>query len=284
MRGTAIGVRYIDGRGYYTVSEVAQAAGVSAQTVRVWERHGTVRSRRTPGGHRLFDADARRAVIDRAATQRREAAVEVAVPDPAAQVTDWELASTGARVRAARERARLTQQSVADSAGISRSLLSAIERGESGVSMTVFSRIAVALGIPMSEFAPPMPVTQRLLRAAHRPRTVLGSGVTWEELATAGHTMAPAVMYAEPGASSGGAITVVLENFITVLDGQLSFHLTYTGEDVELSAGDALMIPAGHSYSWINTGHTVARSLWVEQLEDPGRPSRPDQAPRERQG
>lgn len=259
-------MRNIDGENYYTVSEVAAAAGVSAQTIRVWDRRSRARSRRTPGGHRLFNAEAMNEMVQRAAMQRREAAAHhVAIPPPA-DITGEEVAATGARIRAARTRAGLTQRTVADHVGISRSLLSAIERGESGVSMNVFSRIAEAVGIPMSELAPPAPPTQRLIRPDQRPRTVLGAGVAWEELATAGHLMAPAIMYADPGATSGGGILATGETFLMILDGEFSVHLVDSDETLNLMCGDAVVLARGETYSWTNRGTTVAQTLWVEQV------------------
>jgi transcriptional regulator with XRE-family HTH domain len=259
-------MRNIDGQSYYTVGEVAAAAGVSPQTIRVWERRSRARSRRTPGGHRLFDVDAMSEMVQRAAMQRRETAADQLTIPPGADITDEEVAATGARIRAARERANMTQRAVADHVGISRSLLSAIERGESGVSMTVFSRIADAVGIPMSELAPPTPPTQRLIRPDQRPRTVLGTGVTWEELATAGHLMAPAIMYADPGATSGGGILAAGETFLMILEGRFSVRLVDSDEYLELDCGDAVVLARGETFSWTNPGTNVARTLWVEQL------------------
>jgi excisionase family DNA binding protein len=259
-------VRYIDGTTYYTVGEVADAAGVSAQTIRVWERRGRVRTRRTAGGHRLFDEAALQAAREHASTVRRRAVKEPQSTGTAPNIGDWEVAATGARLRALREGAGLTQKALAERIGVSRSLLSAVERGESAVSMTVFASIAEALGLPASELAPPMSTTQLVVSAAQRPRTALGNGLTWEELASAGHTMAPAYMYAAPGASSGGAMLNPRETWFLVLAGQLSmsFGSPESRDTLVLGTGDSLILPAGQIYEWANEDDVQATVIVVE--------------------
>ncbi len=258
-------MRYIGGQSYYTVSEVAAQAGVSPQTVRLWERNRHIRSRRSPGGHRLFDADALKRAVDHAARQRRQSVTESArPPDPETDIRTRDYASTGAHIRAARERASQTQEAVARCAGISRSLLSAVERGESGISVQAFGRIADCLGIPMSDLAPVHPSGRRVVRFDERPRTVLADGVTWEELASRGHTLAPAILLIPPGAGSGGDMTYTRENFVTVLAGQLDFD--FGGGTEHLTVGDSIIIAAGETHSWANRTKAAAKVIWVEQL------------------
>lgn len=256
-------MRYVDGRRYYTVGEVAAATGVSAQTVRDWERLGRVAAARSAGGHRLFSEDELRAVSDEAARRRRRRA---SGQEPGGPAADWELASTGARLRAAREDHRLSQADLAAKVGISRSMLSAIERGIYGPSVQVFSRIAETLGIPMSLLAPARPAGQYLMKARQRPETLLGNGIRWQELAGPGHSMAPAVLLAAPKAHSGGMVTLARENFITVIEGILQFRMPDSNW-FSLEAGDGLILAPGQTHSWRNPSQdTTARALWVEQL------------------
>src|SRR5258708_39238520 len=93
-------MRYVDGQPYYTVSEVADATGVSPQTVRDWERLGPVAAARSAGGHRLFSKEGLRMVSDEAARRRR---MRTSGKERGIAATNWELASTDARLRAARE-------------------------------------------------------------------------------------------------------------------------------------------------------------------------------------
>lgn len=260
-------MRYIDGQEYATVSEVAEAAGISPQTVRLWESLGHVTSRRSPGGHRLFDVDAVRVVVDHAAQMRREERSGQAPLPAQPDVRAAEFAATGARIRAAREKRRMTQEQVATRASISRSLLSAVERGESGMSAQVYNRIADALDIPMSDVAQPAPGSRSVTRLRDRTRTVLAGGVTWEELASSGHSMAPAILLVEPQGSSGGSVVAVREHFITIVTGELTVDVAPPGERHVLGPGDSLMILPGQSHSWVNLGGETMRAVWVEQLK-----------------
>src|SRR5436190_2056624 len=156
--------------------------------------------------------------------------------------------------------------------GISRSVLSAIERGIHGPSVQVFSRIAETLGIPMSLLAPARPAGQYLMKASQRPETLLGNGIRWLELAAPGHSMAPAVLLAAPGADSGGYVTLARENFITTVAGVLQFHLPGAADRLSLEPGDGLVLAPGQTHSWRNPSHdTTAKAIWIEQLASAGR-------------
>ncbi len=269
-------MRYVDGHRYYTVSEVAAATGVSAQTVRDWERLGRVAAARSAGGHRLFSEEGLRTVGDEAARRRRRRA---SGKEPGSPAANWELASTGARLRAAREDHQLSQAELAARVGVSRSVLSAIERGIYGPSVYVFSRIAETLGIPMSLLAPARPAGQYLMKASQRPETLLGNGIRWQELAGPGHSMAPAVLLAAPGADSGGLVTLARENFIALIEGTLQFRMP--GSDwFSLEPGDGLVLAPGQTHSWRNpSADATAKALWVEQLAATGPTLQPDEAP-----
>jgi transcriptional regulator with XRE-family HTH domain len=260
-------MRYVDGKPYYTIAEVATACGVSAQTVREWERLGYFAASRSVGKHRLFSETNLREVSDRAAQRRRSRQVE-RTPLPLGDLSNlnWELSSTGARVRSAREAAGLTQSQLASHAGTSRSTLSAIERGLAGPSVQLWSRIAEALGIPMSNLAPPRPVGQILTTASQRPETLI-AGVRWQELAAPGFSLAPGIMIADPNADSGGVITLSRENFVHILEGSMEFWLSPADDWIELDTGDSLMLIGGQAHAWRNQNSDVpARVLWIEQL------------------
>ena len=260
-------MRYVDGKGFYTVGEVARAAGVSPQTVRGWERLGYVAAVRTAGGHRLFDDDAVRRVQVVVSSKRRNKLAASGSSNMGVQASvAWSLASTGARVRAARENHGLSQNALAARIGVSRSLLSSIERGVTGVSAQSFSRIAEVLDIPMSSLAPPRPHRQQIMRAGQCPETELAGNVRWLELAAPGHSMAPALLHVPPGQSSGGVMTLARENFITVLGGRLGFKLAELGDWFELSEGDSIVVAAGQTHAWRNDSQALTTVLWVEQL------------------
>jgi transcriptional regulator with XRE-family HTH domain len=59
------------------------------------------------------------------------------------------LKQIGARIKAARKVRELSQQAVADAAGINREYLSRVERGTENVSILTLVRVAAALDIPL---------------------------------------------------------------------------------------------------------------------------------------
>lgn len=246
----------------YTVGDLAQAAGVSAQTIREWERRGRLVAGRTPGGQRRFDETARREARRLAAGRRRSHHAAAPLTPPEDGV---ELARTGARIRAARLRSGLSQSEAAARIGVSRSFLSTVERGQSGVSVHVLASMADVFGIPMGEFSPHSSPTA-VLHADERPRTVLAGGVTWEELVSPGRAMEPALLHVPPGRSSGGRITRPGETFVFVLDGSLVFEVEGTQRVIGVSAGDAMLVEAATAYAWRNPGRSAARCLWVEEV------------------
>jgi transcriptional regulator with XRE-family HTH domain len=248
---------------WYGISDVARFAGVSNQTIRDWERRGLLSAARTTGGQRRFSAKSRDTARQLAAKRRRPAPAHTqeALPE------NLELARTGARIKAARQRAGLRQSELADRIGVSRSFLSTVERGLSGVSTRLMAKITDALGIGFSELAPagdPLP----LVRAGERPTTVIEGGVTWEELVVGHRTLEPAMLTIPPGAESGGFVVRPGETFVHVLHGQITFTLA-PDRLARVSEDDSLTIFAATPYSWRNDGHESARCLWVEVFIPP---------------
>ncbi len=255
----------------YRVGEIADSAGVSAQTIRLWEKQGLLQSERTDGGQRLFSRDQ----LDRAQKvsllRRRHgwnpAAIRSALggerADPSREA--WREMTMGSRIRAARSSRGLTLEEVASRAGISRSFLSAAERGENVVSPGTLSAIADELGMPMSAFTPNVGPVRRVMRSDERPQTMMAEGVFWEELATPGHRLEPALLMVPPGASSGGTYTRPGEVFVTLLAGELAFEIGR--DDFEsLRTGDSILLEPFVSWAWRNPGRRQAKALYVEQL------------------
>lgn len=63
-------------------------------------------------------------------------------------VSQTDLQRFGARVRKERERVGLSQEELADRAGVHRTYLGGVERGERNVGLLNLLRIARALGVP----------------------------------------------------------------------------------------------------------------------------------------
>jgi DNA-binding transcriptional MerR regulator/quercetin dioxygenase-like cupin family protein len=250
------------------VGDVAQAAGVSAQTIRLWEKQGLLRPERTAGGHRIYsEADLERAaqiVMMRRRHGWNPAAIRSTLGADR-PISNADQPALGAKIRGARKRAGLTLAELAGKAGISRSFLSAIERGDDPVSPYVLAGVAEALDLPMSAFRPALEAPGRIVRRGARTESTMAEGVHWEELSTPGHAMEPAILEVPSGGSSGGAYARPGEIFVTLLSGELVFELE--GKDTEvLRRGDSITLEPFTSFSWRNEGRARVRAIYVEQL------------------
>ena len=245
-----------------SIGKVATAAGISVQTVRLWEKLGFVEASRTSGKQRLFTDTAMRTVIERAAANRRQRE-QIIVPAS----TETELASTGAKIKRARLENGLSQAQAAAKIGVSRSFIASIERGESGVSNQTLAKLADAFSMPMSKFAgAPSPIG-RVIKQSDRPRTIIAGGVTWEELAVPGkHEFKPALLYIPAGQSSGGMVLRPGDIFAYVMQGEIIFEFGDTGELSKLTSGDAMTAPGGTPVAWRNETTSLAVCLWVEVI------------------
>ncbi len=253
-----------------TVGQVAEAVGVSAQTLRVWETKGLLVPARSPRGRRLYtQADLERAG-QIARLRRRHGWNSAAIGDAASlEQRPSERARIGTIVRAARKQHRMTVAALADRVGVSRSFVSAVERGESGVSFQILSRLGQALDITLAEFAPHRRELPSAVGPDDRLVTVLVGGVTWEELAAPGHAFEPALLLVPPGETSGGPLSRPGENFVFVLEGALQFVLHDEGREVTVEEEMALTLTAGSTWSWHNPSTAATRALWVEQRPPP---------------
>jgi len=263
-------MRSHDGQDYYTVGEVAAAVGVSPQTLRVWERKGLLIPARSNGRQRLYTEDHLRRARQIVHLRRRHGWNPAAIGSAAsleAAAQPMANRSVGLHIRAARLARERTLADLADQTGISSSFLYSVERGESGISVQLLSRLADALEMPMSGFASPCRAGARLVRPGDRPRTVLAGGITWEELVTPGQTLEPALLHVPPGQSSGGPLARPRDNFVFMLSGSLHFVLLDDNTEVEVREGDALSLVSGSTWSWYNAGAVEALCLWVEHLQ-----------------
>ncbi len=260
-----------DGQTFLTIGEVAAEAGVSAQTLRVWEAQGLVLPDRSPGGQRLYNPDHVARAKQVAELRRRHgwnpAAIRTALAGQGAvnpSTSQW----NGERIRRARRARELTLKEAAARIGVSASYLASIERGESEVSTQLVSRIADAFLVPWSALATFRARDPMVVRHDERAQGVFGGGVTWEELVLPGHSIEPSLLTVPPGEGSGGAYARPGETFAFVLAGRLRYVVEHAeaGGEIVLDEGDSLIVPPGTPCAWDNPGPEQARALVVETV------------------
>jgi DNA-binding transcriptional MerR regulator/quercetin dioxygenase-like cupin family protein len=254
----------------YRVTEAARLTGVSASTLRLWERHGLVVPDRSNKGQRRYSAgDIAR--LKRISWYRLErglnpAAIREALTrDEANGDASASLPALGRKLRSLRHAAGKTLDQVAGDVGLALSALSTLERTSQGVSFKALHDLAAYFGTTVSRLSGVDDNSARatLVRAGdwrRWPETTPGVNV---QLLAEGRTMMDCHRFVlAPGAASEGAYRHAGEEFIHVLSGR--FEMVLDGDHFfELSPGDSLYFESQREHSWCNghDGETVL--LWI---------------------
>ncbi|MDQ3512198.1 MAG: cupin domain-containing protein, partial [Chloroflexota bacterium] len=245
--------------------------GVSREILRVWERERLISPRRTPGGHRLYSGDDLQRLREIARMRRMDqfnaAAIrrELGPADGAASRPEPGTSSDlGARLRALRTGRGWSLADVAATCGLSVSFLSAVERGQSSISVGNLFKLADAYGTTVPGLNPDYRSDHgRVLRPQDRPRYVAAQGrVVIEDLITRPGTLEAQRIVIHPGGGSEEPYTHPGEELIHVLAGALTFWLDET-ERYALGEGDTLFFRSTRLHRWWNEGETTTTVLWI---------------------
>jgi transcriptional regulator with XRE-family HTH domain len=177
--------------------------------------------------------------------------------------------SLGARIRELRTERGLQQKKLAETAGLTPSLVSQIESDKLSPSLHTLGRLAGALGVPIGAFFAQAPNGQLHLGRRKDCAVVSFDGSTerWEVLSAGlfrgkvravvstlgrrGTSVPPERVLIEPGQMK----------LMYVLEGKIA--LQYAGERHLLGAGDSAFLDGGVPHTWENVGSGQARTLWV---------------------
>ncbi len=251
-----------DGR--FRITEAAHLVGVSPSTLRQWERQGLVRPMRTPGGYRLYSQDD----LDRLRRVRRLRHVERVNAPGIRRILDGDTASAapmadGSRVRALRMERGLSLREASRRSALSVSFISSLERGAAGASVATLQRLTSAYGGTMLDLLDGSVPLGRVVRPHERAVLQMGSSdVRIEQLAN-GHTkLEPQLFVLRAGASSEGAYAHAGEEFLFVLEGDVTVWIA-DDECYRLSTGDALSFPSSLPHRWRNEASGETRLLWI---------------------
>ncbi|MDQ3657447.1 MAG: cupin domain-containing protein [Chloroflexota bacterium] len=256
----------------YPIGEAARQTGVSTGMLRLWERERLIRPRRTPGGHRFYSAGdlqrlrqiAHLRRVDRlnaaAIRQVLGSAIEPNGESPAL-APDLEL---GSRLRRLRTERKLSLATVAERVGLSVSFLSAVELGQSSISVGNLFKLADAYGTTVPGLGPDYRSEQRsVIRPRDRPRFVAGQGkIMIEDLIAAHGTLEAQRIEVKPGGGSEEAYSHPGEEFVYVLSGHIVFWLD-ASETYHLETGDSLFFRSTQPHRWANETAEPVTVLWI---------------------
>ena len=175
----------------------------------------------------------------------------------------------GLSIRSRRGRRGLTLESLATQAGISRAMLSAIERGTKNPTVRVVVQIAGALGCSVSELlgeqGPPADRATVVRREERRTLVDPQTGVVRQSLSPALlRRGVEVVWYVIPPGCGAGPFPPHprdAEEHITVVRGVLRCRLA--DREIELRDGDALSFPADVAHEFHNAGAEPCQYLLV---------------------
>jgi transcriptional regulator with XRE-family HTH domain len=165
----------------------------------------------------------------------------------------------GARVRTLRDQSGLTLAELAARSGVSRAMLSKVERAEKSPTLSILARIAAGLDVRLSELLgaePSLGEVDIVRRAAQVVYTDPETGFERRLLSPAHvNNGVELLMHVLPPGSSSGllpAYTAPTEKFIAVQSGELSLEVA--GQRHRLAAGDAIHFEVNSSYTLVNPG------------------------------
>lgn len=169
----------------------------------------------------------------------------------------------GLRIRKLRMQKNLTLDDLADASGVSRAMISRIERGEASPTASLLARVCAALGLSLSAFFAEerevSPLSRRQDQQVWRDpetgyvrRSVSPPGIGSDvDIVDVEFPPGARVNFPPHAASSG------MTQHIWLFDGEMEMT---AGETVyRLLPGDCLFMPVGEGHIFYNPGHIPAR-------------------------
>lgn len=258
---------------YFRIGEAARMLGVSASSLRNWERMGLLTPTRSHARYRLYSREAlgklRKIQYLRtvkgvnpagiAAILQNKVGAEGPAPSSAPRAKRSGIAPRLARLR---HELGLTLAGVARQTGVSISFLSSLERGYSSASIATLQKLARLYRTNVLSFFADEGNSRSLVRS--RDRTVLkpNAGVEMNLLASGNKMMEPHLFRIAPGAGSGGSYSHEGEEFIFVLQGKLEVWLDEV-ERYVLDPGDSLYFESTQAHRWQSLSEKETSLLWV---------------------
>lgn len=254
---------------YWKISEVAAQIGVSPSVIRIWEKIGLARPRRSHSRYRLYSADDVKRLKTASFLRKVRGMNAPAILDYMknhgmlrrnGNSADPD-GAVGSRLRRMRSIRGRSLSEVAQAVGISTGFLSAIERSQMSPSVGTLRKLARYYKVSILDFYNPPDANPHLVRPGERKVLQAGPGVTMELLAWGKTVMEPHLFRVAPGSGSGEQYTHEGEEFLFVIKGELDISLD--GSLYRLDRGDSFYFESTTPHRWTNAGKREAWVLWV---------------------
>jgi transcriptional regulator with XRE-family HTH domain len=172
------------------------------------------------------------------------------------------------RLRAARKERGLSLDAVAGISGVSRSMVSQIERGESSPTVATLWNLTQALGVDFAGLleAKPEPVIDVTREAAAPVMTGHGKGVRIRILSpaeTVGQHEVYDLCFGSMGSLTSAPHSIGCREHLTVIEGRLK--VISGAEDVEIGAGDTARYAADRDHAIVEIAGGAARAILIVQ-------------------
>jgi transcriptional regulator with XRE-family HTH domain len=192
-----------------------------------------------------------------------------------------ELEDIGTRLREERERARLSQRELARRIGLSASLISQIESGQSKPSVSTLYAIVTELGVSVDDVfrgsnghgelgrgaddeAIPGGDQSPVVRSDERHVIDLASGVRWERLTSHQHENVDFLHVVYDVGGSSASDTMMMRHpgreYGIVISGRLGVQLGF--ERFELDPGDSIGFDSTQPHRLWNLGEEQVHGIW----------------------
>ena len=254
-------------KGYLKIGDVARMVGISPTVIRMWEKLGLTRPRRSASKYRLYSREDLR-LLKRASFLRKirgmnaPAIVQMLKRDGLVQpARDGAARAFGTRLRQLRIAQGKSLAEVANSVGISAGFLSALERSQMSAAVGTLRKLARYYKTNILDFYGTGSSADHLVHPDARKVLEAGPGVRMELLAWGNTVMEPHLFRISPKGGSGESYTHVGEEFLFILKGELQISLR--SEQYRLKQGDSFYFESAIPHKWSNPGRSETWVLWV---------------------
>ena len=170
----------------------------------------------------------------------------------------------GAKIRELRKKQNISIDQLSEKTGLSKGLISQIERDITGPSVTSLWKICQAMNVTMNYFFDENENINRIVRKEDRKKIMMKNGDRVYELLSPNHQHQIEMLWIEIEANESNS-----ENLIThegeecgvVLEGTLR---VISGEQVfDLDTGDSIYLDSTIPHRYVNIGDTKSVSVWA---------------------